>query len=41
MQSFVITNAKLGESGGEIGRIAREKVSVDAKEGAIDLKSCQ
>jgi hypothetical protein len=40
MQSFVITNAKLGESGGEIDRIARKKVSMDTKEGAIDLKNC-
>ena len=34
----MIADTKQGEFGREVDRIAREKVSMDAEEGAIDLK---
>ena len=40
-QSFVIADAELSKLGGEIDRVAREKVSVNAVQRTIDLQPCQ
>ena len=40
-QSFVIADAELSKLGGEIDRVAREKVSVNAVQRTIDLQHCQ
>jgi len=41
VQGFMITDTKLGKRGGEVERVPREKVSVNAVERAVDLWPCQ
>lgn len=37
-QSFVLTDTELSKPGGEIHRIAREKIAMDTVEGAVNLR---
>jgi len=41
VQRFVITDAELGKLGGEVGRVAREKVTMNTIKCTIDLRYCQ
>jgi hypothetical protein len=41
VQRFVITDAEPGKLGGEVDRVAREKVTMNAIKSTIDLRHCQ
>jgi hypothetical protein len=41
VQRFVITDTELGKLGGEVDRVAREKVTMNTIKCTIDLRYCQ
>lgn len=41
VQGFVITDAELGKLGGEVDRVAREKVTMNTIKCTVDLRYCQ